>query len=268
MSSLLGFRTGTRLMTTFSTITGAFYPSGSHPGTCKLCALISASFEFMAHQGYHHIVSTAPVSLKFVRRTIEYSLKTLWSMSTHCKLCTNKIWKPNWHSLQLYWINKVHGIAKPSAKIYIAIFYRAGHSYGNNTRDPSTPHIWFMWPGGSGCVRGGGAGKGSERSAVAHPTHIPTPPSMGAGCLHCQIQPICPRGIPAHLSRLVTKQFSILSPHSWNSLTEFWPDNAVPCEFWQSTICHPLILEGNPAPIVYNSGSQLTAPNYVQQTKQ
>ena len=51
-------------------------------------------------------------------------------------------------------------------------------------------------------------------------------------------------------------------------VTEFWPNNAVPCEFWQSTICHFTIHKGNPAPIVLHSGSQLTAPNYVQQTKQ
>ena len=51
-------------------------------------------------------------------------------------------------------------------------------------------------------------------------------------------------------------------------LTEFGPNHAVPCEFCQSTICHLWIPEGNPAPNIYRSGSQLTAPNYVQQTKQ
>ncbi len=51
-------------------------PLWLHPGTCKLCTSSSASFAYMAHLGYHHIVSIAPYLSNFAGRTIEYTLET------------------------------------------------------------------------------------------------------------------------------------------------------------------------------------------------
>ena len=43
------------------------------------------------------------------------------------------------------------------------------------------------------------------------------------------------------------------SYHTAKVSTEFWPHDAVSCEFWQLTICHPSTLsEGNSAPIVWH----------------
>ena len=191
-----------------------FTPLVTHPGTCKLRALSSASFAYMAHLGYHHIVSIALYLSNFAGRTIEYTLETFWSMSTHDKLCTNKIWKQNAHFSQFYGINKVVGIAKPSAKIYIAIFYRTGYTSWSYTRHSPVIIIRFVWTGESRCFHGGGAGEGAARAALADPPHLPAPAGMGVSHLCCESRPARPCGVPSRSPRLVPKQFWILSPHS------------------------------------------------------
>ncbi len=221
----------------------------------------------MAHLGYQHIISTAPYLSNFDGRTTEYTLETFWSISTHCKLGTNKIWKQNAHFSQLYWINKVIGIAKPSAKIYITIFHCAGHPLGNHPRHTPAPQFRRVRTGEPGHLCGDCVGEGTARAALAYSPRPPALAAAGAGHLHQEGRHIRPHGVFAHPTRLVSKQFFILSPHSRKS-SEFWPNNAVPCEFWQSTICLFMIPKGNPAPIVLRSGLQLTTPNCVQQTKQ
>ncbi len=85
MTSLLGFRTGTQLVTTFSMIAGAFDPSGSHMGTCKLRASISASFASMAQQ-YGHIVS---IATSLFRILSDEQSNTHWKLSEVCQHDTN-----------------------------------------------------------------------------------------------------------------------------------------------------------------------------------
>ncbi len=71
-----------------------------------------------------------------------------------------------------------------------------------------------MWPGGSGRIHGGGAGEGGEQTAIAHSAHLPAPSSMGAGGVRGEGRFIRLCGVSPRLTRLVSKQFSILSPHS------------------------------------------------------
>ncbi len=207
MTSLPGFCTGTRLVTALSMIAGAFYPSGYIWAPANYAPQFRLHLHSMAQHGYQHIISTAPYLSNFDGRTIEYTLETFWSMSTHCKLCTNKTWKQNAQVLQLYRIKKVISIAKPSAKIYIAIFHRAGHPSGNNTHPPPATDIRWVRPCQPGHVHGGRVGEGSQRTALAHPTRASAPATTGAGCLRRQGQHLCPCGVSPRLSRLVTKQF-------------------------------------------------------------
>ncbi len=86
--SLLGFRTGTRLVTACQMIARAFYPSGSHPGTCKLHASISASFASMAAQGYGQLVSTATGLSQIL---LDEQSNTHWKPSEVCEHCTNYV---------------------------------------------------------------------------------------------------------------------------------------------------------------------------------
>ena len=76
MISLLGFRTGTRLVTAFSTIAGAFHPSGYIWAPANYAPQFRPHLHNMAAQ-YSHIVSIAPYfSQIFDGRTIEYTLET------------------------------------------------------------------------------------------------------------------------------------------------------------------------------------------------
>ena len=65
MTSLPGFRTGTRLVTTFSTIAGAFYPSGYIRAPANYAPWFRLHLHTMAHHGYQHIISTAPYLSNF-----------------------------------------------------------------------------------------------------------------------------------------------------------------------------------------------------------
>ncbi len=76
MMSLPGFRTGTRLMTAFSTIARAFYPSGYIQAPANYTPRFRLHLHSMAHLGYTHIVSTAPYLSNFDGQTIEYTLET------------------------------------------------------------------------------------------------------------------------------------------------------------------------------------------------
>ena len=159
-----------------------FTPLVTHLGTCKLCTSSSASFAYMAHPGYHHIVSIAPYLSNFAGWTIKYTVETFWSMSTHDKLCTNKIWKQNAHFSQFYRINKVVGIAKPAAKIDIAIFYRTGYPRWDYQRDSPTSKLWGVRIGESHCFLWSLSGKG-------HCTGSPCPsPWCTSTCLRWRAQ--------------------------------------------------------------------------------
>ena len=59
MTSLPGFHTGTRLVTAFSTITGAFYPSGCIRAPANYVPQFRPHLHIMAGS-YSHIVSIAP----------------------------------------------------------------------------------------------------------------------------------------------------------------------------------------------------------------
>ncbi len=76
MTSLPGFRTGTRLVTALSMIAGAFYPSGYIQAPANYAPQFQPHLHSMAHLGYTHIVSTAPYLSNFAGRTIKYTLET------------------------------------------------------------------------------------------------------------------------------------------------------------------------------------------------
>ncbi len=76
MTSLPGFRTGTRLVTAFPMIAGAFYPSGYIWAPANYAPRFWLHLHSMAHLGYTHIVSTAPYLSNFDGQTIEYTLET------------------------------------------------------------------------------------------------------------------------------------------------------------------------------------------------
>ena len=60
MTSLPEFRTGTWLVTTFSMIARAFYPSGYIRAPANYAPQFRPHLHNMAHLGYGHIVSIAP----------------------------------------------------------------------------------------------------------------------------------------------------------------------------------------------------------------
>ncbi len=62
-----------------------------------------------------------------------------------------------------------------------------------------------MRPCQPGRIRGGHAGEGSERTALAHPTCVPAPAAAGAGRVRGESQLVCPCGVPPHPTRLVPK---------------------------------------------------------------
>ncbi len=157
-------------------------------------------------------------------------------MSTHNKLCTNKTWKLKTHFSQIYRINKVVGIAKPSAKIYIAIFQRTGYPRRDNERNPPVVELWGVRVGESDCICCHHPGKGAAWAAPAHPRGAPAPASAGACGVRGQGGCICVCRIPSCLTRSVPNR--ILNPPTTqqNILTEPVPNHAVSCEFWQSTI--------------------------------
>ncbi len=124
---------------------------------------------------------------------------THWKLSEVCQHMVNYVQtksKTKCTLLQLYWINKVIGIAKPSAKIYIAIFHCAGHPSGDNSCYPPASHLRRVRPGQPGHVRGGRAGEGSQWTAIAHPARASAPAAAGAGRVHCAGRRVCPRGLP------------------------------------------------------------------------
>ena len=107
----------------FSNDRRSILPLWFHPGTCKLRAYVSASFAYHGTPRVqpHHKYSSVSCS-NWNGHSTEYTLETSRSMSTHRKLCTNKIWNAKWYVSCLWRENKVVGIAKPLTKIYIAIF--------------------------------------------------------------------------------------------------------------------------------------------------
>ncbi len=91
----------------------------------------------------------------------------------------------------------------------------AGHTPRDHPRHSSTVVVWCVWSCWSRCICGHGAGEGAARAALAYPPRPPEPATVGVGRLLRKGRPIRPRGLPPRLPRLVSKQFSILSPHSW-----------------------------------------------------
>ncbi len=86
MMSLPGFCTGTRLMTAFSMIDGAFLPLWLvHPGTCKLCTLFWPHLHMMAALGYGQLVSTTTIRSQIL---MDDQLITHWKTT---KVCTQNI---------------------------------------------------------------------------------------------------------------------------------------------------------------------------------
>ncbi len=98
MTSLPGFRTGTRLMTALFNDCPSILPLWLHPGTCKLRTYIVASFAYYGTPRIqpHHKYSSVSCS-NLDGRTIEYTVETSGSMSTQRKLCTNKILNAKWY---------------------------------------------------------------------------------------------------------------------------------------------------------------------------
>ncbi len=249
MTSLPEFHTGIRLMTAFSTIAGAFYLSGCIRAPANYAPQFQPHLHIMAG-AYSHIVSIALyLSRIFDGRTSKCNLETSWSTSTQCKLCTNKSVKLKTLVSHNYWRNKVVSIAKPSAKIYIVIFYHAGDRRWNPQCYFSIADIRQVRPSQPSRVRGGGAGTGAEWSALAHPTHASALAAAGVGRLRCESRHLW------YISTLIKVSDNIiLNPPTTQLkiLTEFWQTSTVPCEFWQSTICHYWIHEGNSAPTVWH----------------
>ncbi len=103
MTSLPGFRTGTRLVTVFSMIAGAVYPSGFIRAPANYAPTLRPHLHNMAQLGYTHWVSIAPYLLQLLGGTINYTLETSRSMLTQHKICTNKIFKGKLvHTLHLH----------------------------------------------------------------------------------------------------------------------------------------------------------------------
>ncbi len=71
-----------------------------------------------------------------------------------------------------------------------------------------------MWVGESRGVRDRGAGEGSTQTAPPNPARPPAAAAAAEGSLRGVGGPLWPRGLPPRAARLVSKQFSILSPHS------------------------------------------------------
>ena len=80
---------------------------------------------------------------------------------------------------------------------------RAGYQRRDHARDPPAADFRQVRACQSGCVCGGSAGEGSQRTAPAHPAHTPTAATDCAGCVPCAGQRVCPRGVFARSSRLV-----------------------------------------------------------------
>ncbi len=164
-------------------------------------------------------------------------------MSTHDKLCTNKTWKLKAHFSPIYRINKVVGIAKPSAKIYIAIFYCTGYPRQDNERHSPIVEIWGVQVGESDCICRHRLGEGAAQAAPAHPCGAPAPASAS-------VHGVCGKGGRIRASRILAHSTRSVPNRIWNPLTtqrnvltKPLPNHAVSWEFWQSTICRCSIPE-------------------------
>ncbi len=85
MTSLPGFRTGTRLVTAFSTIAGAFYPSGCIQASATYTPQFRPHLHIMAGQ-YNHIVSIAPYLSRIL---MDEQLNIYWKLLEVCQLNAN-----------------------------------------------------------------------------------------------------------------------------------------------------------------------------------
>ena len=87
MMSLPGFCTGTQLVTTFSTIAGAFYPSGCIRAPANHAPQFWPHLHSMAGQ-YNHIVSITP----YLSRTLmDKQLNAHWKLLEVCQLNANYV---------------------------------------------------------------------------------------------------------------------------------------------------------------------------------
>ena len=244
MTPLPGFCTGTRLMTAFSKIAGAFYPSGCIWAPANYTPQFQPHLHNMAGQ-YSHIVSIAPyLSRIFDGRTSKCTLETSWSTSTQCKFCTNKIWKlktPFSSVLQ----NHRQKFTSPFSIVQVTnveIHHAVQQLLTFDQCGLVNPAAYVV------------AVQGRALNSQPLPiTHVfqQLPPLVWAVCA-------AKANLYACVVYLHTRQGQWQSNfessyHTAKVSTEFWPHDAVSCEFWQLTICHPSTLsEGNSAPIVWH----------------
>ncbi len=87
MMSLLGFRTGIRLVTAFSTIARAFYPSGRIRAPANYAPQFQPHLHIIA-RAYSHIVSIAPYLSRIM---MDEQVNAIWKLLEVCQLNTNYV---------------------------------------------------------------------------------------------------------------------------------------------------------------------------------
>ncbi len=87
MTSLPGFRTGIRLVTTFSMVAGAFYPSGRIQAPANYAPQFWPHLHIMAG-AYSHIVSIAPYLSRIL---MDEQVNAIWKLLEVHQLNTNYV---------------------------------------------------------------------------------------------------------------------------------------------------------------------------------